>query len=115
MPTGPPPTTTTSRRLSSFSCTLSPFAADETGPGPLRGGADVLQRVRGRPGFRGCQFLTELTQVLGAHRLADLREPVLLFFLDVMADVLDQDGYLRGEPLVGRVHAGELGQHPDDD
>src|SRR5580693_7545850 len=30
MPTGPPPTTTTSCGLNSFSCTLNAFAADET-------------------------------------------------------------------------------------
>ena len=42
------------------------------------------------------------------HGRAQLREELVLFFLDMMADVLDEDRDLGGESLIGRIEAIQL-------
>ncbi len=77
-------------------------------------------------GSRGCgpsgsrllglgQSLTQIGERGAAQLVADLREELTLFFLDVVAHVLHQHGDLGVEALVLRIEVGQFRQEPLDD
>ena len=75
-----------------------------------RGCGWVGRRLRG-----GRHGVAEVVEGVAAELVADLGEELVFLLLDVVADVLDQDGDLGVEALVLRVHVVELGEHPLDD
>src|SRR3954452_15223964 len=62
--------------------------------------------------LRGFECIAELGKLLATEGGTDLREELVLLFLDVVAHVLDEHADLRIEPFVGRCHVLELGEHP---
>src|SRR3569833_1061216 len=71
----------------------------------------VLRRVRPGVDHPLPQFLTPLAP----HGRADLREPLVLFLLHVVADVLGQHRDLRVDRLFVGVEVEQFGQHPHHD
>ncbi|WP_455680667.1 helix-turn-helix domain-containing protein [Streptomyces roseus] len=58
------------------------------------------QRIARAPLLPGLQFAAQFREPVAAHGHTDVGEPVLILFLDVMADLLHQHGNLRLEALV---------------
>ena len=56
--------------------------------------------------------ITELGECLASKFLSNLRKVVALLFLDMVADILDEDCDFGIEGLFVRIHVLHFGQHP---